>query len=245
MSATEHNQVFAQSVTESSDLLILEIPDHRDVQRVVVFLDFANNYTLVKYVQLKKCHLSRLDEAERQRQTVTPLLTLGTHGGRISQQPFGAEHIQEMKIVYIELQPAIMNISHLRQELQMACKDMSIFWVDKMSKKKFDQTIGARMANRSITLLSRSRVNQVNCDIVDPGLPWAHCRSQCLSYVVKPAPGERTCRYENACPYASYVPSSCIRNVESMKEVRYILCCRDGNAPRCPGTFYQHCSCVT
>lgn len=241
----EHSQVFAQSVTNSSELQYVEILAHRDILHAVLFRDFDNNYELIKYDELNKCHLSVLDEDGRQQRITNLLLKSKSTDEYKPQEVHNTESIEKFEVVRLEHQPALTNTSHLREEFQLACKGMPIFWADKIPKKQFDQTIGIDVVNGSTILSLRSSRNQVNCDIIDPGLPWAHCRSQCLSYVVKPAPGQRPCHYRNACPHHSYVPSGCIQRVESVDGIRYILCCRDGNAPRCPGTFYQHCSCVT
>ena len=117
-----------QEVTRKGDLQIIHVPAHRDFEEVELYMDFQNQLQLVKLISERKCQLSKMDPEVK-------IMSAGS--SKAENAPLDSSAMEHTQLVRLESNTPLANLSHLREEMQVACQGMLTFWVETVEENEY------------------------------------------------------------------------------------------------------------
>ena len=222
-----------QEVTRKGDLQIIHVPAHRDFEEVELYMDFQNQLQLVKLSGDRKCQLSKMDPEVQ---------LMSAASNKAENGPLDSSAMKHTQRVRLESNTPLANLSHLREEMQVACQDMLTFWVETVEENEYRSarntlsTLGT--AGNQYQFSPYSKGSQT-CAIGGSGVVGSQiqCHPNCFFQLCNPN-GGKWCYYNVVhCPM---VTTSCWQHLSNIP-LACVPCCSDPKVP-CSGQI-KYCGC--
>lgn len=222
-----------QEVTRKGDLQIIHVPAHRDFEEVDLYMDFQNRLQLVKLISEKKCQLSKLDPEVQ-------MMSAGA--SKAENAPLDSSAMKHTQLVRLENNKPLTDVSHLREEMQVACQGMPTFWVETVEENEYRSARNAlstlNASDNQYLFSPYSRASQT-CAHGGAGVVGSQtqCHNSCFFQLCNPN-GGKWCYYTAVhCPM---VTESCWLHLNNIP-LACVPCCSDPKVP-CSGKI-QYCGC--
>jgi hypothetical protein len=187
---------------------------------------------LVKLIGENKCQLSKIDKGTK---------PISFNPTQRESTPLDSSAMQHTRIVRLEKSEPLINTSYLRNEIQTACKNLPIFWVDSVEENVYFATrsslSGLTVGDNQYQFSPYTR-SSLTCPH-GGGIVGVHiqCHPDCFYQLCNPN-GGKWCYYTAThCPM---VTTSCWQHLSNIP-LNCRPCCSHPKVP-C-GTQFPYCGC--